>query len=455
MVGRKPASKDSKAAPPQEEEQDLEQILFQGPLFGREANLKANAKLVQMALVPTKNMLSDALARRSHTVLLEPRDNRVAIRFVIDGVAYPAAAVPGAKGMAMLQMIKLLAGLDINQRKQPQDGGIKATFEDIPFNLLVDSTPLKTGGERVRIKVENTKVTLLKPADVGFPVVLRDKIRHYTANRSGVILVCGPPESGTSTLAVVTLHAIDPYLYSVYNMADLRGKELTNVTDFTPEEGHDLEISLDRLQRREADVMFLDPIDSPQLAQTIFDYSDRLSFIAEIKANTPIEAVHKLLQWVGPDAVIKGLRGIITQKLIRRLCDDCKQAFRPNPQLLKRLNLPPETSVLYRAPSPPPPDDPKAQSIEELCEKCDGSPYHGRVAAFEMLEMTDGMKEVIANGADPGEMKKQMIVDDMITLQKDALRVVVEGKTSLEEVQRAFNAGGPKRPAKKRPRPPQ
>ncbi len=460
MVGRKPASKESKGTVPEAEEQDIEQVLFQGPLFGREANLKANAKLVQMALVPVKNMLSDALSRRSHTVVLEPRENRVGVRFVIDGIAYPAAAVPGAKGMAMLQMVKLLAGLDINQRKMPQAGGIKATFEDVSYHLLVDSTPLKTGGERIRVKIENTKISLIKPADVGLPNHLRDKIRHFTSDRSGVILVCGPPESGVTSLSLVTLHAIDPYLYSVYNMADLQGKELTNVTDFTPEEGHDLEISLDRLQRREADVLFVDPLESPQLTQTIFDYADKLSFIAEVKANNPIEAVQKMLQWVGADAVIKNLRGVITQKLIRKLCDDCKQAFRPNPQLLKKLNLPPETSVLYRAPTPPPEDDPKAQTIEELCERCDGSPYHGRVAAFEMLEMSDGMKEVIANGADPGAIKKQMIVDEMTTLQKDALRLVVEGKTSLEELQRAFNSGPPKRagkkrPAQKRPRPPQ
>ncbi len=456
------ASKDAKAkantkgSPPPENEEDLEQVLFQGPLFDREANLKANARLVQAALVPVKSMISDALSRRAHTIVMEPREGRVSVRFVIDGIAYPAAAIPGQKGMAMLQMVKLLAGLDINEKKALQSGGIKAEYEKIPYHLMVDAVPQRTGGERIRIKVENCKVSLTKPSDVGFPSALKDRIRQFTADRSGVILICGQPESGSTTLSIVTLHAIDPYLYSVFNLADVKGKELTNVTDFTPEPGHDLELSLDRLQRREADVLFLDPLTSPQVAQTVFEYSDRLSFVAEISAATPTDAIQKLIEWVGADAVIKGLRGIITQKMIRRLCEDCKQAFRPNPQLLKRLNLPPETSVLYRAPLPPPPDDLKAQTVEELCEKCDGSPYHGRVAAFEMLEMTDGMKEVIADGADPAEIRKQMIVDNMVTLQKDALRLVVEGKTSLEEVQRAFNAGGPakKRPAKRRPQPP-
>lgn len=451
-----PKKPDSKNAPaPQEQEPDVEQVLFQGPLFDRECNLKANAKLVQVALVPVKQMISDALARRAHTILLEPREGRVAIRFVIDGVPYPAAAIPGQKGAAMVQMIKLLAGLDINQRREPQTGGMKAEFEKIPYHLMIESSPVGGQAERIRIKIDNRKVVRQKPQEIGFPDHLKAKIREFTEHRSGVILVCGPPDTGVTTLATVVLHCVDPYLYSVYNLAWKNTRELINVAEFTPEPGHDLEISLDRIIRREADVIYMDPLISPQDTQTVFQYADRLSFIAEIPANTPAEAVRKLIEWVGVDEVIKNLRCIVTQKLIRKLCDDCKQAFRPNPLLLKKLGLPPETSVLYRAPLPPPPDDPKAQTIEELCEDCDGVPYHGRVAAFEMFEMTDAMKEVIANGASPDAIRQQMMADGQTTLQKDAIRLVAEGKTSLEEVQRTFNPGGPKKaPAKARPRPP-
>ena len=453
----KKADAGKKKAAATEEEPEVEQILFQGPLFGREANLKAYAKLVQAALVPVKQMASDALSRRAHTILLEPREGRVSIRFVVDGVPYPAAAVPGQKGLAMVQMVKLLAGLDVNDRKNPQSGGIKAEYNKLPFHLMVESAPISGGAERLRIKVDNRKVVRQKPAEIGFPDHLKVKLREFTSSRSGVILVCGPPDSGVTTLSIVALHCVDPYLYSVYNMSDLKGRELINVTEFKPEEGHDLEISFDRVIRRECDVMFMNPLTSPQDTQTIFQYADRMSFIAEIPSNTPLEALRKLIEWVGVDEVIKGLRCILTQKLIRKLCDDCKQAFRPAPLLLKKLGLPPETSVLYRAPLPPPPDDPKAQTVEELCAPCNGSPYHGRVPAFEMLEITDTMKEVIAAGADPDIIRKQMIADGQTTLQKDAIRLVAQGKTSLEEVQRTFNPGGPKKkpvPTKGRPRPP-
>ncbi|MFN9719672.1 MAG: ATPase, T2SS/T4P/T4SS family [Planctomycetota bacterium] len=451
-----PPKPDPKKGAPPEETVDVEQVLFQGPLFDRESNLKANAKLVQAALVPAKQMISDALSRRSHTILMEPREGRMAIRFVVDGIPYPAAAVPGQKGMAMIAMIKLLAGLDPNDRKSSASGGIKAEYTGLPFHLLVETVPAGNGAERCRIKIENRKVSRTKPVDIGFPDHLKLKIREMTSERSGVILVCGPPDTGVTTLTIVALHCVDPYLYSVYSMADVQGRELINVTNFKPEEGHDLELTFDRIIRREADVMFMNPLSSPQDAQTIFSYADRLAFIMEIPANTPSEALGKLIDWVGVDLVLKGLKAIITQKLIRKLCDDCKQAFRPNPALLKKLGLPPETTVLYRAPVPPPPDDPKAPTVEELCADCDGVPYHGRVAAFEMFEMTDTMKEVVANGADPTEIRRQMVAEGQTTLQKDAIRLVAQGLTSLEEVQRAFAPpGGPRRPGKARPRPPQ
>ena len=93
-----------------DEYEELEQVLFQGPMFGLETNLKQNPRLVKAALVPVKKMISDGLSRRAHTILLEPAQGCVAIRFVVDGIPYPAGVLPGQRGMAMIQMVKVLAG---------------------------------------------------------------------------------------------------------------------------------------------------------------------------------------------------------------------------------------------------------------------------------------------------------------------------------------------------------
>lgn len=436
----------------EDEYEDVEQVLFQGPMFGREANLKQNPRLVRAALVPVKKMISDGLSRRAHTILLEPVQGRVGIRFVVDGIPYPAGAIPGQRGMAMIQMIKVLAGLNPQERTEPQSGGINAEFDDTRFELLTEFVPLKPGVERLRIRVENPKISYLKPASAGMPDDLVAELRGFAEECKGIILTCGPPETGVTSLSMCVLHCIDPYLYSVFNMADIGNKELMNVTDFSPEEGHDLELSLDRLIRREADVLYMGKLTDPAVVQTMFEFADRLCFVGEIAGNTPPDAIKQLIEWVGTDMVAQHLKGILTQKLIRTLCDDCKQAFRPNPQLVKRLRLPPETKVLYRAPAPPDPDDEDAPTIDELCEDCDGLPFHGRAAAFELLKVSEGMRDVITAGAEPDAIRETMASEEMRTLQRDAIRLVIEGKTALEEVQRSFAPPRGRRP-KGRPRP--
>ncbi len=453
-MAKKPVDKKPRGGEASEEDQpQLEMALFQGPLFDRVVDTKTHAKLIQSALVAAKEMVSDAMRRRAHTIQIETREGRFALRYTIDGAPYPAAALPGPRGMAMVQVLKLLSGLDPTERVQPQFGGLQLEFADRKYEVFVESTPVGKA-ERLRIKIFDVKQSLQRPQDIGMPETIKDRIREITAHRSGVLAVCGPPDSGVTTLSIVAVHTVDPYLYQVFNLSDLRGRKLINVSDFVPEQGHDLEMSFDRIIRREADVLFLDPLKSPEVAQTIFQYANRLSFILEIPGNTPFEALSKLMEWVGVDMVLQGLRGILTQKLIRKLCKDCKQAYRPNPALLKKLGLSEQTTVLYRPPAPPAEDDPAAPTVEELCGPCGGDPYHGRIAALELLEITDGMKEVIATALTPEAVRRQMNADGQVTLQKDAIRLVAEGVTSLEEVQRVFAGGGKKRPVGKRPRPP-
>ena len=175
----------------EEEFEEIEQVLFQGPMYGRDANLKKNPRLVQSALVPVKRMVSDGLSRRAHTILMEPASGRIGIRFVVDGIPYPAGAMPGQRGIAMIQMLKLLAGLDIQEKSKPQSGGITSEFEGNAYRLLLDTTPVKPGVERLRIRVVNPKDSFIRPGDVNFPDALKEKIRSYTSESSGIIIACG------------------------------------------------------------------------------------------------------------------------------------------------------------------------------------------------------------------------------------------------------------------------
>jgi len=440
----------------EEEFEDIEQVLFQGPMYGREADLKKNPRLVQAGLIPVKQLISDGLSRRAHTIVVEPKGPRQVVRYTVDGIAYPAGVLPGKRGIAVIQMVKLLAGLDVQSRVEKQTGGILAEFDEQQYHLLVETTPVRGAVERLRIRVSNVKDSFIMPGDVDLPEDLRAKFREMTEDATGIILSCGMPESGVTSLSMVAMHCVDSYLYSVFNVADLGDQSLMNVAEVDAGEGADLELKLDRVIRQEGDAVYVGKVNDPKQAQLLFDYSEKLCFIGEIDARTPAEAVKQLIDWVGVDKVLANLKGVICQKLIRRLCDDCKQAFRPDPKLLKQLRLPPETTVLYRAPKPPEDDDEDAPSVEELCADCNGVPYHGRTAVYEFFEMTTPMREVVAEGGNVIAIRKQMAAEKQRMLQQDALRLVVNGTTSLEELRRVFASPKGKRkprPGKRRPRP--
>ena len=418
-----------------DDDEEVSLVLFQGAMNGVAANLKANAGLVRAGLMPAKELVTDGIERHAHKVVIEPRGDRAAVVFSIDGVGQRGPALPGRRAMAVTQMLKLLSGLDPKERKKELKGGINAEFEDKKYEVYIETRPGERGQERLTIKIEDPAELVRKPVDAEMPDSLKDKIRDLTSKRSGVFLICGPAESGSSTTAFVVLHTIDSFIYSVFAIADFGNKETINITDYELEENEDIDLAAEKIIRKEGDAIFVERIEDSETAKSIFESQDRIGFIGEIKANEPVLGIQRIVELVGdPKAVAQGLSGILTQKLVRKLCYQCKEAYRPNERLLEKIGLPPKTKVLYREAAPPD----EEEEEPEICEVCDGVGYRGRVAAFELLEITDDIRELIASGAEPAAIKKAARTSGMKTLQKDALRLVASGTTSLEELQRTF-----------------
>lgn len=421
-------------------EEEVELILFQGALNGKDANLKANARLAEAGLVPAKELVTDALLRRADTIRIEPKGERSTVNLLIDGIPYSGGRLSKQQGLAVTQIMKLLAGLDPKQRQKTQSGGLRAELEEVPYELRIESVPLKTGGERLTIRALNLKAPLNTPEELGFPEEMKNKLREMTAHRKGVVVACGPPRSGTTTTAYGVLRSVDAYLYSIYSIADVGNRPLVNITPFEALEGDGLDETITRCKRVEADVIFLDPIRDEETAQIIFRHQESVAIITEMTAKDAAWGVAQLVKWVG-DAkkVASGLQGAVSQKLVRILCPECREAYRPNPKLLAKVGLPKETKVLYRVPKPDP--ETGRPAAVDSCDHCGGTGYYGRAAMFELIEMTDSMRELVASKAAPDDIKAQARKEKMMTLQKDGLRLVAEGKTSLEELQRVFKAG--------------
>ena len=416
-----------------EEEEELEPVSFLGPLNGQEVNLKANGRLVEAGLMRAKDLVTDALARRADTIRIEPKGPQAVVTILVDGMPYPAGKLAKAEGLAVTQMLKLLAGLDVKERKLPQSGGIKAEFETKPYTLGIKSIAV-ADGERLTVRVTDSKLKLDTPTEQGMGEPMRLKLREICEN-PGVLLVVGPSGSGTTTTMFGVLRNIDAYIYTIFTLADYEGRKVQQVTALEREPGEELVATITKASRREANVLVCEPVKTDAIAKAMFSKHELILMLAEMAAKDTSAAVVQLIEWVGDAKLVaEGLKGILTQKLIRTLCPECKLAYKPKADFLKKLGLPEDTPALYRKPP-----DPVEGSVEhDECEKCGSVGYFGRTGMFELLEPTEGMRAVIAGKPDANAIRSQMKKDKMTTLQQDGLRLVAEGRTSLEELQRVF-----------------
>ncbi|MGE0375987.1 MAG: ATPase, T2SS/T4P/T4SS family, partial [Planctomycetaceae bacterium] len=358
-----------------------------------------------------------------------------AVTLYVDGVPYPGARMPSQQALAVTQMLELLAGLSIKERQRAQSGGIQTEYKRTPYQLLIDSMPMKGGGgERLVVRARNLDEQLETPDQLGFTEPLRVRIREITSHREKVVLVSGPANSGVTSLSFGVIRSIDAYLYAIFSLADFKGRSITHITQYEPVEGESFDKQLARSIRSEADVIIVDPLQTDDRLKTVFDYADRVSFVAEYKARDAADCIVQIRDKLGAKMVAERLGLVLSQKLIRKLCDECKQAYRPHPKLLQKVGLPPETKVLYRPPQP------TEEGPPEECHQCGSIGYFGRTGLIEAIELTEAVRQLVLTGADARQLKSQARKEGMQSFQTDGLRLVAEGKTSLEELQRAFKA---------------
>ncbi len=429
-------SDDADESDDDDDESEREQVLFQGALNGNDPNLAANGRLVQMGLMPAKMLVSEALSRRAEMIRLEPKGKVAMAQFFVDGVPFPGPRMPAPAAMAITQMLKLLAGLNIADRTSAQSGGINTEYLEKKYIVRINTYPLPDGGERLVVRCVDPKVKLESPEDLGFSEDLRKRVRDITAQKQGLVLAAGPPLSGTSTTCLAMLRCVDAYIYTVYSIAS-SSKDLMHIADFGMNPGDDFQTTVQRVSRAEGDVLYIDPIKDAEMAKEVLEGSKKIALVTELQAKDAAGAILQLVQWTrDPQLVADQVKIVVSQKLVRVLCTRCRQAFRPNPTMLKKLDLPPETKVLYRTPRPIEVDG----EIEEPdpCNRCGNLGFFGRIALIEAIEVTDGIKQLILDKGDATALKAQARKDGMQSFQSDGLRMVALGKTSMEELQRVF-----------------
>jgi type IV pilus assembly protein PilB len=381
----------------EDEDEEVDLINFQGAVNGKSADLAANARLVQAALLPTRELVTEALEKRAEMIRLDIKGEKAQTALSVDGMPYAGSRMTKQQATAITQMMKVLSGLDAKLKGKHQVGGVKAEFQETKYELTTEITPQADGTERLTIRIRNMKMKLDTPQDLGFTPETRAKIRELTSKRHGIIIACGPTGSGVTTTLYALVRGIDVYLYSIYSIADTGTRELINIKQFVPNEGDDLEATIMRMTREEADVVLVKPIRDADTTKQLMSIADRICVMSEVAAKDAASGLIQLAEWSGDRQLASQvLDAAYSTKLIRTLCTSCREAFRPNPKLLEKVGLPPETKVLYRKGEPA--VDEKTGEEDPPCEKCDGIGYYGRVAMLEVIEVSENIRKLIAQG---------------------------------------------------------
>ncbi|WP_240928009.1 GspE/PulE family protein [Thalassoroseus pseudoceratinae] len=378
-----------------------------------------------------KELIYDAINRRTTDVHLEPKEDELSIRIRIDGVMYPADGYDVATGRNILNIFKVLAGMDITERRRPQDGSFRAILEgrEIDFRTATQGT---RHGEKMSLRILDQTNSVGNLSDLGFRKSLFEQIVGIVDQPHGLFLSCGPTGAGKSTTLYAALREIDSYQRNIITVEDPVEYKMENVNqiEINTRAGQTFANSLRSILRQDPDVVMIGEIRDQETASIACQAANTGHMVfSTIHANDTITALYRMIELgVEPFMVANSVSAILAQRLTRRLCDVCREPYSPNADLMKRAGLPIDRiDHLYR---------PRLNGEAGRCRQCGGLGYYGRAGVFELLVITERMRDLIREKSPMSAIKAEARKNGMLTMQEEGLRLVVRGVTSVQELVR-------------------
>lgn len=377
-----------------------------------------------------KELVYDAIMRRATDVHLEPKEDEFGVRLRIDGVMYPTEGFDRGIGDAVLNIFKVLGAMDITEKRRPQDGSFRAIMPDreIDFRLASQGT---RHGEKMSLRILDQTNSIASLSDLGIRKQLVDKMCSIVKQPHGLFLCCGPTGAGKSTTLFAALHEIDPYQRNIITIEDPVEYRIENVSqiEINQKAGQTFAESLRSILRQDPDVVMIGEIRDAETARIACQAANTGHMVfSTVHANDTFTALYRLIDLgVEPFMLASSLSALLAQRLARRLCPDCKEEYQPNPEFLKKANLPPDkVKSFYRQPKNP----------EGVCPNCGGLGYKGRISVVELLYFDERMRDMIRDMANISQLKAQARKNGMLYMKEEGLRLVVKGVTSIDELLR-------------------
>lgn len=411
-------------------------------------------------------MVHGAVERRATDIHMEPSHDEMAVRYRIDGILSPGTPLTREQGDGVLNIFKVLAALDITEKRKAQDGSFSAEIQaavdvigvkkkkkkkdddddDDPLEMTDEkvkvvsrqidfrvATAGSVAGEKMVMRILDRNKQVKDLGQLGMRKKLSDQIRSVVGQPHGLFIVCGPTGSGKSTTLCACMFQLDRYSKNIITVENPVEYHIDGVTqiEVNPKAGKTFATELRSILRQDPDVIYIGEVRDQETAEIACQAAQTGHMVfTTLHANDTTTAIGRLLELdVKPFVIASSLTAVLGQRLVRVLCPKCKVAYRPNPELLRRMNLPSDKiKVFYRVPR----DDERG----ERCENCNNTGYRGRTGVFELLVVNEKLRDLIKAEPSPEALKHEAARGGMVYLLQDGMRVVIDGETSIDEIQR-------------------
>jgi general secretion pathway protein E len=415
----------------------VERLLSDAESAGRVVDLESAAagadlgdESIDASIVKFVNeLISEAIANSATDIHVEPFENELRVRYRIDGILHGVPTPPSIRGLhaAIVSRVKIMANLDIAERRMPQDGKIRAALGEEQFDLRVSILPTPHG-ETVNLRILNRSSMFMTLEQLGFQPDDLERFNAFVRSPHGMVLLTGPTGSGKTTTLYAALSKLNSLEHKVITIEDPIEYQLHGITqmEILPRIGFDFTTALRSMLRHDPDIMLVGEIRDYETAEMAVRSSltGHLVF-STLHTNDAAGAVTRLTDMgVEPFLIASTMIASIAQRLVRVVCEACAEHYEPDPEILARYGWGPEAF------------DAAEFRRGQGCDACRNTGFSGRMAIYEILPFTDPIKKMTVERRPSTAIKQKACQLGMRTLRESGWELVRQGRTTLEEVAR-------------------
>jgi len=389
-----------------------------------------NAPVVQVVQL----MITQGLRDRASDIHIEPQgEDRIRVRYRVDGALHEVLDLPGSMGPAIVSRIKIMAGMNIVERRRPQDGQISMEIEGRALDIRVSTTSV-VSGEKVVMRLLDKSRPIFRLGQLGMGVDMAERYSELLRSPYGMVICSGPTGSGKTTTLYGSLSEINTPERNIMTIEDPVEYRIPTINQIqiNVQAGVTFAGGLKSILRQDPDVILVGEIRDAETARIAVQSALTGHFVlSSLHATDAVSALHRLIDMgIESFLVASSITAVMSQRLLRRVCDNCRETYDPPPQ---------EMAVLYAMGG----HVPAAGFVRGAgCNFCAQTGYLERIGVYEMMPVSDGIRERILDRASHEDVRKLARSEGMRTLQEESMRLVETGVTNLAEVLRTIYVVG-------------